>query len=102
MLDNLGDNISVTDMARHAGLAARSFARRFEAEIGESPLQWLIEQRVRHAQLLLETTSLPIDTIAGRCGFGTAMSLRLHFKRIAMVTPTDYRKTFGGAEQSGH
>ena len=44
--------------------------------------------------LLLETSDLPVDAIASRCGFGTAASLRLHFQRELRTTPQTYRRTF--------
>jgi AraC family transcriptional regulator, transcriptional activator FtrA len=43
---------------------------------------------------LLERTDLPIDEVAWRSGFGTAASLRDHFRRITATTPTAYRRSF--------
>ena len=43
----LAEPLTVEDMARHAGYSPRSFARRFRAETGTTPLQWLIARRVR-------------------------------------------------------
>ncbi|UGQ47952.1 GlxA family transcriptional regulator [Massilia endophytica] len=97
ILANLDKDLRVADMAEHAGLALRSFARRFESETGVSPIQWIIEQRIKLAQTLLETTTLPVEIIANRCGFPTAPALRQHFKRITKVTPTAYRRTFSDA-----
>jgi transcriptional regulator GlxA family with amidase domain len=94
MLERLDQPITVADMARHAAYAQRSFARRFQAETGASPLRWLIGQRVLEAQRLLETTALPVEEVAGRCGFGTAASLRQHFGRHVTTTPTAYRARF--------
>jgi transcriptional regulator GlxA family with amidase domain len=46
------------------------------------------------AQRLLETTELPIEVVAARCGLGTATNLRQHFQRLVRTTPTAYRRTF--------
>jgi len=100
ILENLDRDWRVSEMAGHAGLAVRSFARRFESETGVTPLQWIIEQRVKHAQTLLESTSLPVEIIAGRCGFGSVLSLRQHFKRVTQLTPAAYRKAFA-AQNAG-
>ena len=81
-------------MARHAGVSPRTFARRFREETGTTPLQWLLSQRVLEARRLLEETDLPIEEIAWRAGFGTAASLRDHFRRATATTPSAYRRSF--------
>ncbi|MFC4589307.1 GlxA family transcriptional regulator [Sphaerisporangium corydalis] len=86
--------LTVTDLARHARSAPRTFARDFVSQTGATPAQWLIRQRVTEAQRLLETTDLSIEQVATRCGFGTATMLRRHFARILGTTPTRYRHTF--------
>ena len=97
MLERLHEPLTVGDMARHAGYAERSFARIFRAESGESPLQWLIAQRVLHARRLLEATTVPVEEVAARSGFGSAASLRQHLRRRAATTPTAYRRAFRAA-----
>ncbi len=86
----------VPALARHAGMSLRTFTRRFREETGESPGAWLIQQRVRHAQHLLEETDLPIDDVAEQAGLGTSASLRAHLRAQAGVSPSDYRRTFRG------
>ena len=81
-------------MSDHAGVSPRTFARRFREETGTTPLQWLLAQRVLEARRLLEESDLPVETIAWRCGFGTAASLRDHFRRAVDTTPTAYRGSF--------
>jgi transcriptional regulator GlxA family with amidase domain len=97
MVAHLGDPLSVEDMARHAGWARRTFARRFLAETGTTPLRWLAAQRLDEARRLLETTDLSIEQIAELSGLGTGANLRLHFSRGLGVTPTAYRRTYQGA-----
>ena len=91
---HLDRDISVDDLARRAFMAPRTFARRFRASTGATPLQWLLHQRVALAQRLLETTELPIDVVAQRAGFGSAPSLRLHFGRVVGTSPQTYRRRF--------
>jgi AraC family transcriptional activator FtrA len=100
MEERLAQPLTVGEMARHAGYSARSFARRFVAETGTTPLQWLIERRVAEAQRLLEATDLPVEAVAARAGFGTAVGLRQHFARILGTAPTTYRRAFRGGERT--
>lgn len=95
-LERLDQPLVVADLARHAGWAPRTFARRFNAETGTTPLRWLAAQRILEARRLLELTDLPVDQVAARCGLGTAANLRLHLARDAATTPTAYRATYRG------
>jgi transcriptional regulator GlxA family with amidase domain len=90
----LDQPLTVADLAREARLSPRTFARRFRESVGTSPLQWLVGQRVRLAQELLETTDESIERIAHRTGFGTPANLRIHFARQTSVNPTTYRQVF--------
>ncbi|MFF3309726.1 GlxA family transcriptional regulator [Streptomyces sp. NPDC002952] len=91
---NLDKPLTLTDLARHAGVSVRTLTRRFHAESGVSPLQWLLHQRVERAKELLETTTLPMDQVARACGLGTADSLRGHLVRRTGLTPSAYRTQF--------
>ena len=95
-LANLDQPLTLDDLARHASVSTRTLVRRFQAATGTTPLQWLLGQRVRRAQHLLESTDEPVERIAGLAGFGTAANLRQHFTRLVGVAPMAYRRTFRG------
>ncbi|MFI6395647.1 helix-turn-helix domain-containing protein [Nonomuraea sp. NPDC050540] len=92
----LDQPLTVGDLARRARLSPRTFARRFVADLGVSPGQWLLAQRVDAARELLERTPLPVETIAARVGLSSAVNLRRHFHARLGTTPAAYRRTFGG------
>jgi transcriptional regulator GlxA family with amidase domain len=94
VLEHLDEPLTVEVMARRALMSPRTFARRFRTVTGTTPLQWLLRQRILHAQGLLESTDLPVELIAQRCGFGSASVLRTHFKRVLDTSPLAYRHTF--------
>lgn len=95
--DRLSEQHSVASLAKLARMSTRTFARRFVAETGVTPMQWLNAQRVLHARLLLETTNASIDEVATSCGFGSATLLRHHFTREVGIAPSAYRRSFAGA-----
>lgn len=85
---------TVASMAQGAGLSTRTFARRFVQMMGTTPIRWLIAERVRRAQTLLETTDLPLDRVAESSGFADTQILRLHFRRLVGNPPSVYRRAF--------
>jgi transcriptional regulator GlxA family with amidase domain len=92
--ERLADEHTVDTLAARALMSPRTFARRFGAETGTTPMRWLTAQRVLHAQALLEDTDLDVEQVARECGFGSAALLRHHFRRAVGVAPVDYRATF--------
>jgi transcriptional regulator GlxA family with amidase domain len=100
MLAHLDLDHTVADLARRAAMSERTFARRFAAETGTSPLRWLTRQRVLHARRLLEDTDLSVEAVATRSGFGSATLLRHHFRQVVGVPPADYRRTFQSSEHA--
>ncbi|WP_167047182.1 helix-turn-helix domain-containing protein [Salinibacterium sp. ZJ454] len=91
---HLDEDLTVDDLARHALMSSRTFARRFRADMGTTPAAWLNRQRTIRAQQLLEQTEESLELIAQRTGFGSASVMRHHFVRTLQTTPTAYRRTF--------
>ncbi|WP_026930413.1 GlxA family transcriptional regulator [Glycomyces tenuis] len=93
-LRHLDRAISLEELARHAKVSPRTLTRRFTAETGVTPFQWLLQQRLHRARELLESTGFTVDQVARRSGFGTAESLRQHMARHVGLTPSAYRSAF--------
>jgi transcriptional regulator GlxA family with amidase domain len=92
MFEHVDEPMTVDQLARFAAMSPRHFARRFVEATGTTPVRWLTHQRILRAQDLLAATSLPVDVIASRVGFGTAANLRQHFRRETSTTPAAYRQ----------
>jgi transcriptional regulator GlxA family with amidase domain len=93
-LEHLDEPLTLRELAAHAHTSTRTLTRRFRAETGSSPLQWLLHQRIDRARELLEVTDLPVPEVARQSGLGTAESLRQHLARKHGLTPSAYRTTF--------
>ncbi|CAM01378.1 AraC family transcriptional regulator with amidase-like domain [Saccharopolyspora erythraea NRRL 2338] len=101
MLERLAEPLTLAAMAERAGMSVRTFARKFRAETGCSPLDWLLQQRVEHARELLESTDLAVDRVAEQSGLGSGSSLRAHLRRKLGTTPMAYRRTFRTRTEDG-
>lgn len=91
---HLAEPVTVADLAERAAMSPRTFARRFLASTGTTPLAWLTRERLRFAKRLLETSDVPVDLVARESGFGSPDNLRKHFARTLRTTPQAYRRTF--------
>jgi AraC family transcriptional activator FtrA len=92
---------TVPALAREAAMSERTLLRRFVEATGKSPADWVAGARSEEARRLLESTTLSVEEIARRVGFGRAAILRLHFARATGLTPREYRARFGRVHPSG-
>jgi AraC-like DNA-binding protein len=83
--------IRVEDAAHVASMGHRTFLRCFKREVGVTPSEYLLGIRVNMVCKLLVTTTLPIDSIARRCGMGSGAQVARIFKRHLGMSATDYR-----------
>lgn len=88
---------SVDAMAGAAGMSRRTFLRRFQETTGLAPGDWLTAERLARARELLETTALSVEDVTTACGFGSADTLRHHFRTRLGTSPAEYRRRFGNA-----
>ncbi len=94
MSRRLSEPTTVETLAAHAGISARTLTRRFTDQLGISPGQWLLAQRIATAQDLLESSDLPLDAVARRVGLSSATNLRRRFLNALGTTPGAYRRAF--------
>lgn len=98
LLDQLRESLdrdwSAPQMAALCKMSLRTFLRRFHDATGRTPGDWLTEERLDLAKDLLCEPGLRIETIAAMAGFGSAQTLRHHFRRKLGLSPTDYRARF--------
>lgn len=94
LMENIDEEISVDQIARQFHLSPRTLNRWFREQTGTTPLQWILAAKVRHAQKLLESTSLSIEDVSSITGFNSASTFRERFQRIVGVSPSIWRNTY--------
>ncbi len=94
VLQNLDHAHSVGSLAERANCSDRSLLRKFKSATGQTPMQWLTEQRVNRAKELLETSNASLSDVVELSGFNTAETLRHHFRAHVGVSPMSYRNSF--------
>lgn len=99
--ERLEQPLPLTRLAARAHVSTRTLNRWFLSELGMTPKQWLIEQRVAAARELLEDPTLSIDTVAQRTGFPSTAALRQHLRSRTTMTPSAYRRTFANPAVNG-
>jgi transcriptional regulator GlxA family with amidase domain len=87
---------NLDSLAGQALMSRRTFTRQFRLLTGMTVGSWLLQERLTMTQRLLESSDQPVEVIAMLAGFGSAESLRLHFRRTFGVSPQAWRQTFRG------
>ncbi|MFF0012728.1 GlxA family transcriptional regulator [Streptomyces sp. NPDC005374] len=93
--ERLGEPLTVADLAARAAVSPATLHRRFQAQLGTTPLAWLTGERVALACRLIERGEERLDVVAARSGLGTAANLRARVRRGTGLSPSAYRRRFG-------
>ncbi|WP_434299407.1 GlxA family transcriptional regulator [Corallococcus exiguus] len=88
---NLGRQLTLAELARAAATSPRTLARRVQAGLGMTPLEFVQRVRVAHASHLLETTRDSVDDVAARVGYADAAAFRRVYRRYAGESPRGRR-----------
>ena len=100
VMANLQGDLSVAALADAAGMSGRSFAREFVDWARTTPREFVERARIDAARHALESTAMPLKTVAFNCGFVSADRMRLAFVRQLGVSPAAYRMRFRGLSES--
>lgn len=94
MRENLAETHRLDDLAEKLAISRRTFSRHFKQATGLTLGDWLLQERLRQVQDLLQDSDESIERIAEKTGFGTASNLREQFKAQFQTSPNAWRKTF--------
>ena len=95
--EHVHEPLTLARLARHERVSERSLVRKFRQDTGMSVFDWINQERVSQAKVLLETTDFRVSEIAVMVGFGTSETLRRNFERHAGTTASAYWNTFRAA-----
>lgn len=90
--DHAGQDLTLEVLARQVGFSPYHFARLFRKTTGQTPHQFVRQERVAYARCLLESTRLPLAEVAAESGFGDQSYFTRVFKQALRVTPGAYRR----------
>jgi AraC family transcriptional regulator len=93
LYSNYNNNISLEELADHACLSVNHLLRTFKQAFNSTPHQFLVQLRLQRAQLLLKTTSYPINEVVSMVGFECPSSFIRLFRTHYKVTPLKYRQS---------
>ncbi|WP_435594367.1 GlxA family transcriptional regulator [Streptomyces panacea] len=93
--ERLNSPLTVADLAARASVSPATLHRRFQAQLGTTPLAWLTGERVALACRLIERGESRFELVARRSGLGTATNLRTLIRRETGLTPSAYQRRFG-------
>lgn len=88
----LDSGIRATDLARLAQLSTSHFSRAFRKTFGESPLKFVMRQRMQRAQLLMSTSRTPLSQVALECGMCDQAHFSRSFRRVVGISPSAWRR----------
>ncbi|HIV12913.1 MAG TPA: helix-turn-helix transcriptional regulator [Candidatus Pullilachnospira stercoravium] len=89
--NNYGEKITLADIAREGKMCKSSCCKVFQEYLHKSPVAYLMEYRIRKSMEMLDS-QLAITEVALNCGFSGASYYAETFRRIAGITPGEYRR----------
>ena len=93
------ESIQLEDLASMTHLSRFYISHSFKKEIGMSPMEYLIDIRIKESKILLRTTNYSISQVADIVGFTTPTYFSKQFRKSTGISPTDYREQFQGVQQ---
>lgn len=92
METNYKHSISLQSLTEIANYQSTYLIKHFKAETGFTPIQYLLQLRMKAAKTYLDTSDMPIKEVAAECGFGSIHHFSGEFKRKFGVYPSEWKR----------
>lgn len=89
---HLEQDIQLADLAELLGMSRYYFVRLFKQSMGVTPYQYVLQQRIERAKVLLRHRERAISNIALECGFANQSHFTKHFRQFTGRTPKAYQQ----------
>ena len=90
--NNLGEKLSVADIAASASISESECLRCFRDSINTTPIQYLRLHRIQRSAVMLSASEEKISAIAQHCGFDDMSYFTKIFRQIKGCSPSEYRR----------
>jgi YesN/AraC family two-component response regulator len=88
----LDRDLSVSEIAEYVGLNPEYLTKLFKKNTGSTLKEYIVNEKMESAKILLATTTLPVTLISSHVGYGNYSNFTRSFKHLAGCTPMEYRK----------
>lgn len=89
---HLDTDLAVTEIADYAGMNPEYLTKLFKKNTGFTLKEYIVNEKMESAKILLSTTTLPVTLISGHVGYGNYSNFTRSFKQLVGCTPMEYRK----------
>ena len=88
---NIRESISLKDLSDKACMSTTSFYRYFKRELGMSPIEYILNEKLKHAKKLLSNPNIHVNEVSYASGFEDCNYFIRLFKKYEGVTPKQYQ-----------
>lgn len=89
------ENMTLEELSKIAGFNSNYFSGMFKKETGETITEYILSVRIGRAKELLKDKNIKINEVPEKVGIGDTKYFTKQFKKVAGLTPSQYRKYFG-------
>ncbi len=91
---NIQNPVTVYELTRFLGISQPYLFKIFKKRYAISPKQYILNQKIERAKILLTETNLSVKNIANSIGFEDALSFSKAFKQKTGLSPQNHRNTY--------